>query len=540
MVCSTLNNGVGPGVRAAGILGVVILLAVAASAPGALYEVGENAAYTSVGAVPWESLSAGDEVRIHWRATPYREKWLIAAQGTAADPIVVRGVPGPNGALPVIEGNGATTRKQLDFWSESRGVIKVGGSSHPPNVMPQHIVIEGLEIRSARPPYTFTDDTGASASYPNNAAGIYVEKGEHITVRGCVLHDCGNGLFVASSDANTSRDILIEHCHIYDNGNVGSIYEHNTYTAAIGIVYQFNRFGPLRAGAGGNSLKDRSAGLVVRYNWLEGGNRQFDLVDAEDSSQIENHSSYRETFVYGNVVIESEETGNRQILHYGGDSGVIGQYRKGRLYFHHNTVVSTRSSGMTLLRLSTNDETCDARNNVLWVTSGGSAFAFLDSTGVLDIRHNLLKPGWIAASSGLTGTLNDDGTSVETSGAAFVDFVARDYRLAADSSGVDAATGLAAAALPTHAVDWQYVKHRAMGARPAAGPPDIGAFEHLAGDYDGDGAVTVDDALWSVCATGPGGTVAAGACALLDFDADGRVDLRDYARFQGELASAGG
>src|SRR5215207_3446753 len=120
-------------------------------------------------------------------------------------------------------------------------------------------------------PYANIGDGGATQSYTANASAIYVEKGEHITVRDCLIHDSGNGFFVASSDA-VSRDILVEGNHIYDNGNTGSIFEHNDYTAAVGIVFQYNRFGPLRAGASGNNLKDRSAGTVVRYNWIEGGN----------------------------------------------------------------------------------------------------------------------------------------------------------------------------------------------------------------------------------------------------------------------------
>ena len=111
-------------------------------------------------------------------------------------------------------------------------------------------------------------------------------------IRNCIISDSGNGLFVAASDGAT-RDIRIEKNWIVGNGNDGSIYEHNTYTAAIGIVYDDNRFGPLRAGAGGNNLKDRSAGLVVRYNWIESGNRQLDLVDAEDSDVIVERSELR-------------------------------------------------------------------------------------------------------------------------------------------------------------------------------------------------------------------------------------------------------
>jgi parallel beta-helix repeat protein len=72
---------------------------------------------------------------------------------------------------------------------------------------PRYITIENLDIRSARTPYTFTAANGTTGSYVNNASSIYVEKGENITVRNCIIHDSGNGFFVASSDALASRDI---------------------------------------------------------------------------------------------------------------------------------------------------------------------------------------------------------------------------------------------------------------------------------------------------------------------------------------------
>jgi hypothetical protein len=215
--------------------------------------------------VPWESLAAGDRVFIHWRETSYKEKWVICRQGTAEAPIVVSGVPGPAGQLPVIDGSDAVTRTALSFWNESRGVIKIGGASIPADTLPAHIVIENLDIRSGRPPHTFTNDSSGSETYADNAAAIYVEKAEHLTIRNCILRDSGNGLFIGANGGLT-QDILIEGNWIFDNGIEGSIYQHNTYTAAIGITYQFNRLGRLRDGCGGNNLKDRSAGLVVRYN----------------------------------------------------------------------------------------------------------------------------------------------------------------------------------------------------------------------------------------------------------------------------------
>lgn len=191
---------------------------------------------------------------------------------------------------------------------------------------------------NARPPYTFTGRDGL-ATYTQNAASIYIEKGEHIQIRGCIIHDSGNGIFIGAFDGQT-KDILIEKCWIYDNGIEGSIYHHNTYTAANGITYQFNYFGPLREGCRGNNLKDRSAGTIIRYNWIEGGNKQLDLVDAEDTNILVSDPKYHQTFVYGNILIEHADDGNSQILHYGGDSGDESIYRKGTLFFYNNTVIS--------------------------------------------------------------------------------------------------------------------------------------------------------------------------------------------------------
>src|ERR1044072_1411930 len=310
-----------------------------------VYEVKPGTPLDTIAEVPWATLMAGDMVLIYWRATPYKEKWVICRQGNAAAPITVRGVPDPNtGALPVIDGSGAVTPAGLNFWNDERGVIKIGGANVPADTMPKYITIENLDIRSAHPDYQFTPDTGGTMNYSSAASSIYIEKGENITVRNCIIHDSANGFFVGSSDDTVSRDILVEGNYIFGNGIAGSAFQHNNYTAAIGITFQYNRFGPLRAGSNGNALKDRSAATVIRYNWIESGNRQLDLVDAEDSVQIQNDAAYHKTFVYGNLLIEPDGAGNSQIAHYGGDSGNEPTYRKGKLYFLNKTVVSTRAA----------------------------------------------------------------------------------------------------------------------------------------------------------------------------------------------------
>ena len=459
---------------------VLILLSSTARAEGpntpagTTYEVGPGKPYANIGDVPWETLGPGDTVLIYWRSQPYKEKWVIAVQATETEPLVVRGVPNEQGERPIIDGSDATTRSQLDYWNEPRGIIKIGAASNPNVQTATWIVVENLDIRSGRPSYQFTDDQGNSQHYSENAASFYVEDGQHIILKNCIIHDSGNGIFVSAD----SRDITIDGNWIYDNGIENSYYEHNTYTEAIGMVYQFNHFGPLRDGCGGNNLKDRSAGLIVRYNWIEGGNRQLDLVDAEDNQDIVNDPSYRQTFIYGNILIEPDGAGNSQILHYGGDSGTTSDYRKGTLYFYNNTVVSTRSGNTTLMRLSTNDETADARNNILYVTASGDKLAMLDETGVLHLHNNWTKPGWQGSHSGLTGTIYDDGGNITGSDPGFVDESGQDYHLTADSQCVDAGGTLSSDVLPDYELDSQYVKHQAQEPRPDDSSRDIGAFEY--------------------------------------------------------------
>jgi hypothetical protein len=447
------------------------------AAPAAVYEVKPNTVLDTIGEVPWATLQPGDLVLIHYRAEGYAEKWVIGRSGTAEAPITVRGVPGPNGELPVIDGRNATTAPGLNFWSENRGVIKIGGSNAPASTFANFIVIENLEIRSGHPSYSFTDDSSTVQTYSTSASSIYVERGENITVRNCRIHDSANGFFVASGDDGVSRDILVEGNYIFGNGVVGSIFQHNNYTAAFNITFQYNRFGPPRAGAPGVNLKDRSAGLVVRYNWIEGGNRNLDLVDGEDSSIIRNAPEDRKTFVYWNILI-LQDGGNNPAVHYGGDSGTIADYRKGKLYFYNNTLYSTRAGTTVVMRLSTNDEQCDSRNNIFFNTAAGTSLALLAESGTLSVSNNWAKTGWRNShEGGFNGSVAGGATMLTGSLPGFVDAATQDFRLVSTSPAVNAGTSLHADAIPLHDAIRQYVRHQSSEVRPINGLFDIGAFE---------------------------------------------------------------
>ena len=293
-----------------------------------------------------------------------------------------------------------------------------------------------MDISTARTGYFFDDDNGNNQEYAQNAAAIFIEKGDNITLRNITMHDCGNGLFVASQSSN----VLVEYCYLYDNGIESSIYEHNSYTESDGITFQFNKYGKLRTNCLGNNLKDRSKGTVIRYNWIEGGNRQLDLVDSDDSSYY-NDSKYNSTYVYNNVLVEMPGEGNRQIVHYGGDGGNENYYRKGTLYFYNNTVASYLPGNNTLFRLSSSGESIDARNNLLYALATSGSFEISsDAKGVVDLQNNWIKSGWIASIASNGGVVNDVSGNITGTAPGVVDLNGMDFNIASGSPLINAAT----------------------------------------------------------------------------------------------------
>src|SRR5262245_51064775 len=83
-----------------------------------VYEVGPGLAFTSLGAVPWGQLAAGDTVNLHWRPEAYHELVLISSRGTQAAPIRFVGVSGPSGQRPVIDGSAATMAPTVRYAYE--------------------------------------------------------------------------------------------------------------------------------------------------------------------------------------------------------------------------------------------------------------------------------------------------------------------------------------------------------------------------------------------------------------------------------------
>jgi PKD repeat protein len=105
----------------------------------------------------------------------------------------------------------------------------------------------------------------------------------------------------------------------------------------------------------------------------------------------------------------------------------------------------------------------------------------LDSSGILDLNHNWVKPGWVASFGGLTGVINNDGTMVQGSSPGFINEAGQNFHLAAGSATIDAGTASHPRIPAAHTIVRQYVKHQMSEPRPASGAADIGAFEIQSG-----------------------------------------------------------
>ncbi|RME42635.1 MAG: right-handed parallel beta-helix repeat-containing protein [Deltaproteobacteria bacterium] len=432
-------------------------------------DVGPGYPFETPSEVPWEGLTGGTLVRIHARPEPYRDKWVIGTVATAQAPLVVLGVPDRTGNLPIVSGEDAVTRSRLDYWNEARSLLKIGGSNAPHSGIPTWIVVEGIEFRRARPPFSFIDARGRRRTYAQNAAALHIETGVRIAIRKCRIHDSANGIFASHG----SRDLLVQGNHIFGNGLPGSIYAHGAYTESLGIRYEFNRFSPPCPGCGGNGLKDRSAGTVIRFNTIEGGNRLLDLVESTHP-EITGDPTYRETFVYGNILITGGE-GEEEIIHYGGDGPRRQAYRAGTLYFYHNTVISRRCGRTTLLLLSSSRASALLFGNVVFLTKGKGRLGIVRGGGEVTLVENWLPAGWRGTFSLFSGSSVRSEGNLTGTDPGFLNPGEGDFHLRPDSPCIDRVT-FQPAVLSRYPLTWQYRKEQRGEPRNDPPPCDIGAY----------------------------------------------------------------
>jgi hypothetical protein len=395
------------------------------SGKGTDYQVGDGKPYTALDQVPWEALKAGDTVRIFYRAAAYYGKFLVGAQGTDAAPVRICGVRGANGERPIIDGNNAVTRKALasayggstavSDIHQGRSVIVIKQlATQAWESFPSNIQIDGLNIKHAHPNYKFTDASGATKTYLDFGACVWVDRGHNIQILDNEISDCTMAVFSKSTDDGDyalTKNVRIAGNYMWGHGIVGNEHQHTTYTQSVGMLIEFNRYGPLRAGALGNGPKDRSVGTVVRYNRIDEGAHAIDLVEAQDFPVYAlSDPAYRTTYVYGNQIKKNGNNGS--FIHYGGDTfgstpgANWGEpiFRKGTLYFFNNTVYVTGSAA-ELFQIDTTEERAEVFNNVFVfdasvpvgqrsMRANREVGASWTPGGILNLGRNWISTGW--------------------------------------------------------------------------------------------------------------------------------------------------
>jgi hypothetical protein len=491
-----------------------------ARAAAADYHVGPDRAYKSVGAVPWYRLEPGDTVFIHWRPTPYFEKFLISTRGTTDKWIRIIGIAGPGGERPVVSGRNATTSANMHYrWPapsgssaiQHLGVIQIAAGAGEDRELPGYIEIANLKVQEGFKSNTFTAENGSRATYDGFAACIYARSVQHLVVRNNVLTDCGLGFYNWTGSGTAwwdglQMDTMLRGNYFYNNGNPGSYTEHQSYTESDGVVYEGNRFGAMRPGALGSQLKDRSAGTVIRYNFIEASPSgwMIDLVEPENGyAALGRKPAYQQTFLYGNVLISSGATINGpNLVHWNEDhQQSVGRAVApgGRLFFYHNTVLVLANQAdfhsFHIFNTTWGGYDCpgasragviDARNNIFAVlprspgaTTPLMQFAYCRDTN-LAFGRNWVSPGWV---SGTTGTLSGTGSFVSPRGNSPGFVSSTDLHLTSGASaariGGALAVEVAKNSLGLSLVpSLQYQEHQGVVPRTTSGAgADAGAFE---------------------------------------------------------------
>lgn len=328
---------------------------------GKTFSIGPGQQYTEIGDVPWPEITAGDTVYIHHRTEPYREKILISGRGTPSQWIRIHGVPSAGGKLPVISGREAVTSANMRYrWPEPNlvewlGVVQIAvaadrpGNPHP--LPPAYIEIANLQVQDGNRDNRFRSSNGTWLNYSGFAACIYARSVDHLVVRNSIMTNCGQGFYNWTGDGSSKAwwsavqiNTVLSGNHIFNNGNPGSYYEHQIYTESDGVTLEYNRLGDMRDGALGSQIKDRSGGMVIRYNSLVQAKSGWtlDLVEPEGSwPTIGKTEKFKQSFVYGNLIV-SRDVAHPNIVHWNEDHQAgrgRATFPDARLHFYHNTVV---------------------------------------------------------------------------------------------------------------------------------------------------------------------------------------------------------
>ena len=166
----------------------------------------------------------------------------------------------------------------------------------------------------------------------HNGAGVRINQANDVTIRNCEIRNNDMGIMSnGEASKQTAARQLIEQCQITDNGTMKDPGQnHNLYLGGTSVTV---RDCEIARSVTGHNLKSRAhQNFIIKNNIHDSGNREFDLVDAEGSTDIAGSHS----FLIENVITKDPECiGNKGVIHFGRDGKAT---HNGTIWLIGNTI----------------------------------------------------------------------------------------------------------------------------------------------------------------------------------------------------------
>ena len=394
----------------------VVLACCYATAYGAEIGPGDNLAAAVA------ALTPGEELLLRGGRYQFDGNVTLTANGTAAQPIVVRAKAGE--------------RPIVDQATSNHNVVEVNGSSH--------LVLRGIEF------------TGGSH-------GIRLMNSDHITIEDCEVYETGD-VAISANSGGTYEGLKILRNHIHHTNGTGEgmylgcnndrcriansliegNYVHHTNRSSVsqgdGIEIKEGSFGNI---VRDNVIHDTKYPGILLYNTA--GNGAANIVEgnivwnvSDNTVQIGADTVFRNNIVLGNVTFQPHQSGSPS-----------------NIAFVHNTVVS-RSDGVVARGIS---GPVLIANNAIYAQ--GSAIRLVSGdVGQVTTTGNIGEGGISGGNSGYLdgGGLNGDFVSGNANGAPPIDLFPA------------VGSALIGAADASHAVSFDF------NGTPREGSVDVGAY----------------------------------------------------------------
>src|SRR5499433_82011 len=298
----------------------------------------------------------------------YHDACQLTASGSAAAPIVLRGVPGPR---PVFDATG------LDLsgaGSVPRAIFQFTGGSH--------WRVSHLELKNA-------------ANRSANGAAFRVTAGAlDVIIDDVSVHDCQDGFM-----SDGAATLTVRASDVFHNG-AGDGFSHNFYVQGQSIVLIGNH---IHDSKNGQNVKVRSHDALIAYNLIENaGNSEIDLIQNPPQTDAPNANAT----LIGNVIVRpATADNNSQVIVWGSDNP-SDTGRNGSLFAINNTFILANPSNRLFHAISpAAGSQIHLVNSIVHATVSGTGLATDATTSAILVGSNDWISTGVTSAGALTAVL---------------------------------------------------------------------------------------------------------------------------------------